>query len=69
MTPEELDEAMGVLGLNAQGLAVRVGVTDRAVRRWLEGTRKIPTPVVLLVCLMLTNESAVAWLSLRALKR
>lgn len=61
MTPEELDEAMGVLGLNAQRLAVRIGVTDRAVRRWLEGTRKIPPPVAKLVNLWLAHP----WLETR----
>lgn len=49
MTPEELDEAMGVLGVNAQRLALRVGVTDRTVRRWLDGTRNIPPPVEILI--------------------
>lgn len=57
MTPEELDEAMGELGLNAQSLALRIGVTDRAVRRWLEGTRKVPPPVEKLLSLWLAHPS------------
>lgn len=61
MTPEELDEAMGVLGLNARRLALRIGVTDRAVRRWLEGTRKIPPPVALLVKRMVADPSTKTW--------
>lgn len=67
MSPEELDEAMGMLGLNAQRLALRVGVTDRTVRRWLDGTRNIPAPVEKLVTLMLTNPGA--WSFLQSVDR
>lgn len=65
MTPEELDEAMGVLRLNAQRLALRVGVTDRTVRRWLDGTRNIPPPVEKLVNLWLANPSLAAIFGIR----
>jgi DNA-binding transcriptional regulator YiaG len=54
MTPEELTAARHKLGLSVGQFATIVGVqAGRTVRRWEDGSRDIPGPVVILVWLML----------------
>jgi DNA-binding transcriptional regulator YiaG len=51
MTPAQLKSARHALGLSAEGFARLVGVkSGRTVRRWESGERKIPGPVVRLIC-------------------
>jgi len=46
MTPEQFKRALTALGLDLDTTAVLLGVTVRSVRRWLDGSRKVPWPVV-----------------------
>jgi hypothetical protein len=40
--PEYLAELVGSLPHTRPELAVKLGVTDRAIRHWLSGARRIP---------------------------
>lgn len=52
MTPAELKSTRQSLGLSAERFAAFVGVeTGRTVRRWEDGTRDIPGPVIKLLWL------------------
>ena len=52
MTPDAFRAALADLGLTQVGFA-RVAMVDaRTVRRWCEGTRPVPGPVVALLALM-----------------
>lgn len=53
MTAEELRSARRDLGLSGAALAKRIGVTDRAVRRWEAGDREVPGPLAALLDLVL----------------
>jgi len=44
MSPKELTESLSVLGLSQPEAAQLLGVSDRTVRRWLEG-EEVPGPV------------------------
>lgn len=53
MTPLELRAARIKLGLSVDGFARVVGVqAGRTVRRWEDGSRDIPGPVIILTWLM-----------------
>ncbi|MFA7478750.1 MAG: hypothetical protein WC184_12825 [Acidimicrobiia bacterium] len=45
MTPAELVVIAGWLGLDQRALAEIVGVSERSVRRWTQGTHPIPEGV------------------------
>lgn len=54
MTPHELRHARHRLGLSVDQFARVVGVAaGRSVRRWEDGTRDIPGPVIILTWLLL----------------
>ena len=52
MTPDEFKEMRQQLGYTQVGLADYLGVTDRAVRRWEAGDRKIDPPAAVALELM-----------------
>jgi DNA-binding transcriptional regulator YiaG len=49
MTPEEFLAIRVRLGLSHDSMGALMGVGDRTVRRWENGERDIPGPVVLLM--------------------
>jgi putative transcriptional regulator len=49
MTPPEFKAIRAALRISQQGLADRLGVSLGAVRKWEQGERRIPGPVVLLM--------------------
>ncbi len=49
MTPTEFRELRARLGLTQAALAARLGVTDRAVRRYEAGDRAIAEPIARLL--------------------
>lgn len=53
MTPKQLRQAIGRLGLTQQAMADRLGVHVQTVKKWLAGDRRIPEPVVLLIAVWL----------------
>lgn len=57
-TPQQIRKLMLALGMTrTTELAVRCGVTDDAVRRWLRGNRK-PSGPALIVLSLLADEAA-----------
>ena len=55
MTPDQFRAALAGLGLTQAGFA-RIALVDaRTVRRWCEGSRAVPGPVVALLRLMAEN--------------
>lgn len=42
MDPRSLREKLDKLGMSQRELARKLGVTDRAVRYWIEGKNRIP---------------------------
>ena len=44
MTPDELLEVLGALGLSVSAAARLLGVNDRTVRRWSSGDAPLPPP-------------------------
>ena len=53
MTPDEFLALRVRLGLSHENMGVLLGVGDRTVRRWENGERDIPGPVVLLMDIIL----------------
>ena len=49
MTPDQFRAALGDLGLSQVGFARLALVDARTVRRWCDGTRAVPGPVVALL--------------------
>ena len=45
MTPSDFRDQIDRLGLSTTGAARLLGVEDRSIRRYLDGTRAIPEPV------------------------
>jgi DNA-binding transcriptional regulator YiaG len=57
MTPSDFRATLADLGLSQAGFARMAMVDARTVRRWCDGTRAVPGPVVaLLRILMVTDE-------------
>jgi DNA-binding transcriptional regulator YiaG len=57
MTPDQFRDALADLGLSQAGFARLAMVDARTVRRWCDGTRAVPGPVMaLLRILMVTDE-------------
>ena len=56
MTKEEFKKARNDLGLSQEKLAVilRIG-SDRTIRKWESGERKIPGPVIFLMEMLLSK--------------
>jgi DNA-binding transcriptional regulator YiaG len=64
MKPDEFKALLKRLGLSLEDAAELLGVTTRSVRRWLDGTRKVPWPVVrfldYLVATKVTGKAAIS---------
>lgn len=59
MTPKQLKSVRQKFGLSQAELALLIGVaSDRTVRRWEEGERDIPGPVIVLMQLLLRSPEA-----------
>jgi hypothetical protein len=56
MTPDQFRAALADLGLSQAGFARLAMVDARTVRRWCDGTRAVPGPVVALLGMMVTDE-------------
>jgi DNA-binding transcriptional regulator YiaG len=57
MTPDQFRVALADLGLSQAGFARLAMVDARTARRWCDGTRAVPGPVVVLLqILMVTDE-------------
>jgi DNA-binding transcriptional regulator YiaG len=52
MTPDQFRAALADLGLSQAGFARKAMVNARTVRRWCDGTRAVPGPVVALLQIM-----------------
>jgi len=52
MTPDQFRAALADLGLSQAGFARLALVDARTVRRWCDGTRAVPGPVVALLGMM-----------------
>jgi DNA-binding transcriptional regulator YiaG len=52
MTPDQFRVAIANLGLSQVGFARLAMVDARTVRRWCDGTRAVPGPVVALLGMM-----------------
>jgi DNA-binding transcriptional regulator YiaG len=52
MTPDQFRAALADLGLSQAGFARLAMVDARTVRRWCDGTRAVPGPVVALLGMM-----------------
>ena len=52
MTPDQFRAALADLGLSQAGFARIAMVDARTVRRWCDGTRAVPGPVVALLALL-----------------
>jgi hypothetical protein len=55
MTPDQFRTALADLGLSQVGFARLAMVDARTVRRWCDGTRAVPGPVVALLRLCMTT--------------
>jgi DNA-binding transcriptional regulator YiaG len=56
MTPDQFRAALADLGLSQVGFA-RIALVDaRTVRRWCDGTRAVPGPVVALLRMMMVAD-------------
>ncbi len=60
MTPDQFRAALADLGLSHSGFARLAMVNARTVRRWCDGTRAVPGPVVALLEFM-RNNSTQGW--------
>ena len=60
MTPDQFRAALADLGLSHSGFARLAMVNARTVRRWCDGTRAVPGPVVALLEFM-QNNSTQGW--------
>lgn len=56
MRPEELRTAMDELGIDRHELAHALGVSSSAVRHWLSGRHRIPTPAAKLLRLWVRRD-------------
>jgi DNA-binding transcriptional regulator YiaG len=58
MTPDQFRAALADLGLSQAGFARIAQVNPRTVRRWCDGTRAVPGPVVALLVMMAQHRQA-----------
>jgi DNA-binding transcriptional regulator YiaG len=56
MTPDQFRAALADLGLSQVGFARLAMVDARTVRRWCDGTRAVPGPVVALLRVMMAKD-------------
>ena len=57
MTPSDFRAALADLGLTQTGFARLALVDSRTVRRWCDGTRAVPGPVVALLGMMMGGKT------------
>ena len=57
VTPDQFRAALADLGLSQAGFARIAMVDARTVRRWCDGTRAVPGPVVALLAFMRDNST------------
>ena len=57
MSPDQFRAALADLGLSKVGFARLAMVDARTVRRWCDGTRAVPGPVVALLTFMRDNST------------
>ena len=57
MTPDQFRAALAGLGISQAGFARLAMVDARTVRRWCDGTRAVPGPVVALLRFMRDNST------------
>jgi DNA-binding transcriptional regulator YiaG len=56
MTPDQFRAALADLGFSHSGFARLAMVDARTVRRWCDGTRAVPGPVVALLRVMMAKD-------------
>jgi hypothetical protein len=56
MTPDQFRAALADLSLSHSGFARMAMVDARTVRRWCDGTRAVPGPVVALLRMMMAKD-------------
>jgi DNA-binding transcriptional regulator YiaG len=56
MTPDQFRAALADLGITQSGFARLAMVDARTVRRWCDGTRAVPGPVVALLRVMMAKD-------------
>ena len=56
MTPQELRTAIDQLGLSQRGFARTIGVSDRAVRRWIKPGTVVPDIVAVVASLLIKHQ-------------
>jgi ribosome-binding protein aMBF1 (putative translation factor) len=57
MTQKQFNAALEKLGFTQVGLAAKLEIGERSVRRWAAGQWPVPTPVAMLLNLMLKTSS------------
>jgi uncharacterized protein (DUF111 family) len=57
MTAKQFNTALDKLGFTQMGLARKLELGERSVRRWAAGHWPVPTPVAMLLNLMLSTKS------------
>jgi DNA-binding transcriptional regulator YiaG len=57
MTQDQFNRALDKLGFTQVGFADRLGLGHRSVRRWAAGQWPVPTPIAMLLNLMLKTKS------------
>jgi DNA-binding transcriptional regulator YiaG len=68
MTPEEFKKARMDLGMSQNDMADFLGVaSDRTVRRWEEGEKDIPGPVLLVMELIFNVPEVANYLELKTI--
>ncbi|MET3995020.1 ribosome-binding protein aMBF1 (putative translation factor) [Bradyrhizobium sp. S3.9.2] len=59
MTQKQFNAALEKLGFTQVGLAAKLELGERSVRRWASGQWPVPTPVAMLLNLMLKTSSTI----------
>jgi DNA-binding transcriptional regulator YiaG len=62
MTPTDIRSTIAALGLTTAGAARVLGVDERTVRRWLDGTRVMPEPCRRLLWACQRDRGLAEWL-------
>ena len=57
MTAKQFNVALDKLGFTQVGFARKLELGERSVRRWVAGQWPVPTPVAMLLNLMLATDS------------
>lgn len=57
MTEKQFNAALDRLGFTQVGFAAKLEIGERSVRRWASGQWPVPTPIAMLLNLMLKTKS------------